>query len=70
MRRTAIVVGLMIAVPVAASVVCLFMMLWHLFGPKDKDGNPWAPKSELVTKLLIIGATALISWFLLTRFIT
>ena len=64
-RKAAIIVGLYIAIPVAGSIVAFFMIFWDLFGPRGKDGKPLAPKSNLVTCLLIIGATALISVLLL-----
>lgn len=64
-RKAAIIVGLYIAIPVAGSIVALLMIFWDLFGPKGKDGKPLAPKSNLVTVMLILGATALISFLLL-----
>lgn len=67
-RHVAIALGLYLAVPVAGSIVAFLMILWHLFGPKDENGRPWEPKSNVVTCMIILGLTAAVTWILMKVF--
>jgi len=65
-RTGAGIVLILILIPAAGSLVALVMMLWGLFGPKDTDGEPKGPRSDVWRGIFIIilflAALALVFW--------